>query len=118
MVAVQKTSQPALRLVDLRRDIDISQEKMARLFDVSSKTIARWEAQDALPNKRYAQHLWVKLQEVRELGLIVYGPEGFHLFMTTPMPVFDNRTALDLIEHGRIDEVISALAADYEGQGF
>ena len=53
-----------------------------------------------------------------QLGLIVYTREGFDLFMTTPMAVFDNHTAIQLIEIGRGDEVLSAFAADYEGMGF
>lgn len=102
----------------LRADLRLSREQMARLLGVSAKTIERWEARDALPANPHLRSLLAKLQEVAELGLIVYRPEGFHTFLTVPMPVFGGLTALQMIEQGRSEQVFGALAADYEGQGF
>lgn len=102
---------------ELRRDLSLSRERMARLFDVSAKTIERWEHQQGLPSgasSRVRQQL-AQIQEIRDLGLIVYTPEGFQLFLTTPLPEFEGKTALQMIEQGRADAVLSALAADYEG---
>lgn len=55
---------------------------------------------------------------MRELGRSVYTPDGFRLFLRTPMPEFGDRTALQMIEQGEFERVIAALAADYEGLGF
>jgi DNA-binding XRE family transcriptional regulator len=102
---------------ELRRDLGLSRERMARLVDVSAKTIERWEHQQGLPlgtSARVRQQV-AQIQEIRDLGLIVYTPEGFQLFMKTPFPEFEGKTALQMIEQGRADAVLSALAADYEG---
>jgi hypothetical protein len=40
------------------------------------------------------------------------------LFLTTPMAVFDDQTAMQLIESGESAQVFSALAEDYEGMGW
>lgn len=56
--------------------------------------------------------------DVRELGLVVYTAEGFDLFLRTPQPRFDGRTALDLLATGEAARVFSALAADHEGLGY
>jgi transcriptional regulator with XRE-family HTH domain len=118
MVAIQKKTVPPLRLVELRHDIDISQERMARLFDVSAKTIARWEAKQTLPDNVRVRSLLAQLQEIRDLGRIVYGVDGFHEFLRTPFPVFEGKTGLQMIEQGHADDVFAAIASDYEGLGF
>ncbi|MCA9864591.1 MAG: hypothetical protein R2853_05330 [Thermomicrobiales bacterium] len=102
---------------ELRRDLSLSRERMARLVDVSAKTIERWEHQQGLPSGaslRVRQQL-AQIQEIRDLGLIVYTPEGFQMFLTTPFPEFEGKTALQMIEQGRAGAVLAALAADYEG---
>ncbi|MHB8577791.1 MAG: helix-turn-helix domain-containing protein [Dehalococcoidia bacterium] len=107
---------PDLR--ELRAALGLSRERMARLFDVSAKTIERWEASGQLPPGRSARNLLVKLAEIVHLGLIVYTPEGFVIFMSTPLGEFHGRTALQLIELGEAEDVLGALAGDYEGLGF
>jgi len=102
----------------LREDLGLSRERMARLLDVSAKTIERWEARPEPPANRAARKRLAQLREIVFLGLIVYTPEGFHRFLTTPMPAFDGRTGLQLIENDEGEEVIGALAADYEGLGY
>src|SRR5438477_7361337 len=99
-------------LLELRAALGISRERMARLFDVTGKTIERWEQSDRPPASAVARTRLAKLREIVELGLIVYTPEGFQIFMTTPMPVFKGRTALQLIEGCEADTVFDALAGD------
>lgn len=109
-----------LRPDELRRDLGLSRERMARLVDVSAKTIERWEQLPSLPagaSSRIRTQL-AQIQEVRDLGLCVYTPEGFRQFLKTPLPAFAGRTPLQMIEQGKVDAVIAALAADYEGLGF
>jgi transcriptional regulator with XRE-family HTH domain len=103
---------------DVRRRLDLSRERMARLFDVSAKTVERWESRESPPPSPHVRRRLVELQEIAELGHVVYTPEGFTLFLTTPFPTFDGRTALQMIEAGQADRVIAALAEDYEGAGF
>ncbi len=109
---------PAVPLQQLREDFGLSRERMARLLDVSSKTVERWEAEfPARPNRHTLVRL-AQLREIHELGLIVYRPDGLRVFLHTPMPVFDGSTALEFIERGQAEDVVGALAADYEGLGF
>ncbi|MGH2585783.1 MAG: transcriptional regulator [Dehalococcoidia bacterium] len=91
---------------------------MARLFDVSVRTMERWESRDTPPASPHARRRLAELQEIADLAHIIYKPEGVTLFLTTPFPTFDGRTALQVIESGRADLVVDALAADYEGIGF
>jgi DNA-binding XRE family transcriptional regulator len=105
---------------ELRRDLHLSRERMARLLDVSAKTVERWEVQHSLPSRtgsRIRTQL-AQIEEVRDLGLSVYTLEGFQEFLRTPLPTFDGRTPLQMIEQGKADDVIAALASDYEGLGY
>ncbi len=102
----------------MREDLKLSRERMGRLLDVSAKTIERWEERNALPVTRVLVERLAKMQEIIRLGHAVYTPEGFRRFLSTPLDEFDGRTALQLIESGQADRVLSALAADYEGLGY
>jgi hypothetical protein len=52
--------------------------------------------------------------EIAGLARTVYTPNGVRLFMTSPTPRFDGRTALDRLVAGEVQRVVSALAADCE----
>jgi hypothetical protein len=88
---------------------------MARLLDVSAKTIERWETSGKLPTHRFVCRQLVHLQQIVELGQAVFTPEGFVQFLRSPVPVFDGRTALQLVELGEGERVVGALAGLYEG---
>jgi hypothetical protein len=90
---------------------------MGRLLDVSAKTVERMERQERLPASERVRTQIAILQEIVELGLRVYTPEGFGRFLTAPLPTFGKRSALQAIEQGQADLVLAALAADYEGLG-
>ncbi len=114
-----EASATTLHPFELRRDLSLSRERMARLVDVSAKTVERWEQQQSVSSRtssRIRSQL-AQIQEVRDLGLYVYTPEGFRQFLQTPLPTFAGRTPLQMIEQGKANEVIAALAADYEGLG-
>ncbi len=113
-----RATAPALNPRKIRSDLSLSRERMSRLIDVSAKTIERWEAQDKAPAARLLRERLAKLQEISELGLLVYTRDGLRQFLTTPLPDFDGHTALQLIELGQEDRVLAALAADYEGLGY
>lgn len=110
-------SAPSLDLRDLRATLRLSRERMARLFDVSAKTIERWEARREPPTDRTALARLAQVQEIVSLGAIVWTPDGLLHFLTSPTPIFGGRSALQLIETGEGERVLSELAADYEGLG-
>jgi hypothetical protein len=64
------------------------------------------------------EELIARYPEIAELGLIVYTPEGFDLFLRMPQPRFGNQTALDLMASGHADQVYAALGSDHEGLGY
>jgi DNA-binding transcriptional regulator YiaG len=108
-------STPLLHL--LRNTLPISQEQVARLLKVSSRTVARWEKSNSGPERQEQRERLARLQEIIELGTKVYTPEGLREFFSTPLPEFGNKTAFDMFFIGDYEAVLSALAADYEGLG-
>jgi DNA-binding XRE family transcriptional regulator len=102
----------------LRQSLGLSRERMARLLDVSTRTIERWEERAEIPSSTTSRARLARLRQLTDLGLAVYGPVAFQRFVSLPMPLFGGRTALQLIELGDTERVYGALAADYEGQGF
>ncbi len=113
-----RSSPLAAHPLDVRRTLGLSRERMARLFDVSAKTVERWESRASPPPSPHGRRRLAELQEIAELGHVVYTPDGFTLFLTTPFPIFDGHTALQMIEAGQAERVMAALAEDYEGTGF
>jgi hypothetical protein len=105
----------------LRGALGISRERMARLLDISWKTVERVEAaasRDAaarLPSSTAASERLAAIQQIVDLGLTVYTREGFAHFVSTPLATFGGLTALQMIERGQAGEVLGALATDYEG---
>ena len=108
-------STPLLHL--LRNTLPISQEQLARLLKVSSRTVARWEKSNSGPERQEQRERLARLQEIIDLGTKVYTPEGLKEFFSTPLPEFGNKTAFDMFFIGDYEAVLSALAADYEGLG-
>jgi len=117
MIAARRPA-PALSAKRIRASMGLSRDRMGRLLGVSYKTIEAWEKEDKLPADGYKRTLLATIDEIRELGLSVYTPEGFVTFLSTPLKVFGNRTALQEIEAGHADLVLGELAADYEGAGY
>ena len=101
----------------VRNALPISQEQVARLLKVSSRTVARWEKSNSGPERQEQRERLARLQEIIDLGTKVYTPEGLSEFLSTPLPEFGNKTAYDMLFIGDYDAVLSALAADYEGLG-
>ena len=100
----------------LRAALGVSRERLARMVDVSAKTVERWERGDTQPSGGSAARL-ARLHEIAELGQLIYSPAGLPRFLTTPMPVFGFKTAAQMLESGDGALVLAALAADYEGLG-
>ena len=101
----------------VRHTLPISQEQVARLLKVSSRTVARWEKSNSGPERQEHRERLARLQEIIDLGTKVYTSEGLSEFLLTQLPEFGNKTAYDMLFIGDYDAVLSALAADYEGLG-
>ena len=100
---------------EIRQVLGISRERMARMLDVSSKTVERWEISNSAPSNRSARERFAQLQEIVDLGSKVYTSDGLSEFLKKPLPAFRGRSAMKLIELGESEEVFAELAAVYEG---
>ena len=101
----------------VREDLGLSRERMARLLDVSTRTVERWEERGELPARDAVRARLAELREVADLGRVVYGGDPFRAFLTVPLPAFEGRSALQVMEAGQADRVLGVLASLYEGQG-
>jgi transcriptional regulator with XRE-family HTH domain len=116
--AMTPATLPTLNPATIREQLSLSQEKLSSLLKVSTKTISRAEKQHLPLKDADVRARLAKLQEIATLGLMVYTAEGLKEFLTTPLPVFNGYTAIDLMLIGQYDRVIGALAADFEGLGY
>lgn len=105
----------SLSVVRIRADLGISRERLGRVLDVSARTIQRWEEHDQLPTNKWILRVLIQLNEILDLALTVYQPQGVHLIMTTPQHGFGGRSGLDLVDAGETETVIAELAGMYEG---
>lgn len=105
----------SISVARLRETLGISRERMGRVLDVSARTIQRWEDNDQLPSNRWVTNVLIDVNRIVELGQEVFTPEGLRIVMTTPQPVFGNRSGLEKIEAGEGADVYSEFAGAYEG---
>jgi uncharacterized protein (DUF2384 family) len=104
--------------LSIRTGLAISQKCLSTLLKVSSKTVNRWEKEKRQPCDPEVLWRLAKLKEIKDLGLKVYTSEGFKEFLTTPLPIFEGKAAMDLLFVGDYELVLAALAADFEGTSF
>ena len=106
-----------LNPLEIRQNLHLSRERLGGILHISAKTLERWEKRNEIPN-RDAIKDFAKIRDIAELARAVYTAEGVDTFLSTPLPVFEGRTALELMGLGEYDRVIAALAADYDGLGY
>lgn len=58
-----------------------------------------------------------RFPEIERVGRAVYTDGGLRMFLSTPLTRFGGRSGIDLIGEGQSDQVLAALASDYEGHG-
>lgn len=106
---------PDVSVRGVRGALGISRERMGRLLDLTSKTVARLEEAERLPAGAAAVTRLAQIQEIVDLGRIVFTPDGLIQFMSSPAPAFRGLTPLQLIERGEVEQVFGALASLHEG---
>jgi DNA-binding transcriptional regulator YiaG len=104
-----------ISVAEIREALGVSRERLGRVLDVSARTIQRWEEQNQLPGNKWILQVLVEIQNIVDVGTIVWQPEGFRRVMNDPMPVFGDRSGLDLIENGEGRYVLGEFASMYEG---
>ena len=117
MVAARSIVDLPLSVWAVRAALHLSRERFARLLDVSTRTVERWENGGELPSMVSVRQRLARLRELSELGLLVYDRSEFRRFLGLPLPAFEGRTALQIAESGDVERVVGTLASLYEGQG-
>lgn len=102
----------------IRAGLGVSQERLARACNVSSRTVERWERNGELPASSERIQCLEKLNQITELGEATFGKTAFLKFMKLPHPIFNGLTPWEVIERGEADRVLGVLAAEHEGLGF
>jgi uncharacterized protein (DUF2384 family) len=87
---------------------------IARVSGTHPRTVARWQADDAVP-RRDAEERLLELKAVVELLRRVMSDSTARVWLRTPNPDLDYEKPLDLIGQGRFREVISLVLAIAEG---
>jgi transcriptional regulator with XRE-family HTH domain len=105
-------SRPNLR--GLRSALGFSRESIARVLDVSTRTVERWEGGTNTDNAEVMRRL-DELSEVVRLGQEIYG-DDLARFMATPRQSLGNRTPAAVLVRGDLDDVLGILSQAYEGQ--
>lgn len=105
----------AITIAGIRHELGISRERMSRLLDVSSRTVARWEEQGQLPSNRWVRQALLQISVIIDVAHESLTDTGLHSLMTTPQPVFGNRSGLEMIEQGQVETVYRELAGMAEG---
>jgi transcriptional regulator with XRE-family HTH domain len=98
----------------LRSALGFSRESIARVLDVSTRTVERWEGGANTENA----HALLRLDELGEivrLGQEIYG-DDLARFMATPRQSLGNRTPAAMLVRGDLDDVLDMLSQAYEGQ--
>ena len=105
-------SRPNLR--GLRSALGFSRESIARVLDVSTRTVERWEGGTNTDNADVMRRL-DELGEIVRLGQEIYG-DDLARFMATPRQSLGNRTPAATLVRGDLDDVLDILSQAYEGQ--
>ncbi len=101
-------------LRSLRSALGFSRESVARVLDVSTRTVERWEGGANTENARALLRL-DELAEIVRLGQEIYG-DDLARFMATPRQSLGNRTPAAVMVRGDLDDVLDVLSQAYEGQ--
>lgn len=105
-------SRPDVR--GLRSALGFSRESIARVLEVSTRTIERWEGGAETENAEALRRL-DELSEIVRLGQGIYG-DALARFMATPRRSIGNRTPAAALLRGDLDDVLGILAQAHEGQ--
>jgi transcriptional regulator with XRE-family HTH domain len=101
-----------LRLVRAR--LGLSQERFARVLDVSARSIARWEASDSAPVDPVTARRLVTVTEIVALAEEIYGAD-LGSFLSTPRRSLVMRTPRQAMIDGDLELVREVLVDGLEG---
>src|SRR5262249_18967969 len=93
---------------DLRDRGGLKGIDVANIAEVSPATVSRWTAGKAVPHPK-TQLVISDLRYVVDRLAEFYSPEETRLWLYSKHRLLDGNRAIDLINHGRTDEVLSII---------
>jgi transcriptional regulator with XRE-family HTH domain len=99
---------------DLRSRGGLKGTDVANIAEVSPATVSRWTAGKALPHPK-TQLVISDLRYVVDRLSEFYSPEETRLWLYSKHRLLDGRRAIDLINQGQADEVLSVIESLDEG---
>lgn len=98
------------RLQDLSEEAHLDQADLARIFDTSTRTVARWLRAESAP-RRDANERMLETVVVLDRMIKVLGAEASYDWLLTPVPMLRYEKPIDLLSQGGYRDVIGALDA-------
>ncbi len=111
------TSGVATQVQRLTTELSLTQAELAGVVGASPRTISRWAAGEAVPQRMSKQRL-LELVAVGELLKTVLKPEDANLWIFTPNRMLGHATPADRIAHGGFRDVIALIEALADGVVF
>lgn len=104
-VAVRQTEALLKQMPAIRRELGLSQEALAQILGVASRTVARWEAEHATPSPLAAHRLRL-LAEILEKARRLFKDQEAEAWLQTPNPALGGQPPLlRLRAPGGLEEV-------------
>jgi uncharacterized protein (DUF2384 family) len=94
----------------LKSDGGLQGKDIANIVAVSPATVSRWSSGKATPDLR-TQTVIAELRYVVDRLADFYTPDETRLWLHALHPMLDNERAIDLINQGRTEEVLSVIEA-------
>jgi hypothetical protein len=110
-----KGGNSAARLQRVQFAMGLSNRQMAKLLQISPRTIAAWVQSGNGAVKAEQRRRLLQLDLIVALAAKVYTQDGIRAFFAMPLAEFGNKSATDLLLEGRFNSVAGTIAADYEG---
>lgn len=94
----------------LRDDGGLQGKDIANIVSVSPATVSRWSSGKATPDLR-TQTVIAELRYVVDRLADFYTPDETRLWLHAKHPMLNNERAIDLLNAGRMEEVLAVIEA-------
>jgi len=101
-------------LTSALQDLGLSQEMLARILQVSARTVARWLAGEVEPSPGHRERV-EKIKQLHREMLKVLRPEALSRYLQAYNDALGGRRPLDLLLEHQFDAILADLAALREG---
>lgn len=94
--------------------VELDQAELARVFETTPRTVARWLSRESSPRPEARERL-LEVVAVLERLSGTLRPEAAHDWLFSPNPTLDHHKPVDLLRRGDFRPVLGAIDALAEG---